>query len=158
MRVRLLAVGRVRDPALHRACAGYADRIGRYLRFAVEEVRDAGRSDAAADTARQIEAQALLKSVGASDTVVALTRLGETVSSEDLAQRLGRWQVGARDVSLVVGGAHGLGDDLLARADATLSLSALTLPHELARLVVLEQLYRACTILRGEPYHKGRGS
>jgi 23S rRNA (pseudouridine1915-N3)-methyltransferase len=157
MRVRLLAVGRVRDPSLRRACDGYASRIGRYLRFVADEARDAGRQDADADAARRSEARTLLRSIGSSDIVVALTRVGEAVTSEGLAQRLEGWQVAARDVSFVLGGAHGLADPVLERADVRLSLSAFTLPHELARLVLLEQLYRACTILRGEPYHKGRG-
>jgi 23S rRNA (pseudouridine1915-N3)-methyltransferase len=157
MRVRLLAVGRVRDPSLRRACDGYASRIGRYLRFVSDEARDAGRPDTGADAARRSEGQTLARTIGASDIVVALTRVGETMTSEGLAQRLEGWQVAARDVSFVIGGAHGLADSVLERADVRLSLSTFTLPHELARLVLLEQLYRACTILRGEPYHKGKG-
>lgn len=158
MRVRLLAVGRIRDPALRSACDQYADRICRYVRFATAEVRDAGRSDADADVARRTEAAALLRSIDATDVVVALTRMGDAETSEGLARWLQEWQLDARDATFVIGGAHGLADDLIARADRRLSLSTLTLPHELARLVLLEQLYRAGTILRGEPYHKGRGA
>jgi 23S rRNA (pseudouridine1915-N3)-methyltransferase len=157
MRLRLLAVGRVRDQTLRRACEGYDERIRRYLRFVVEEARDAGRPDAAADAAREVEAQALAKALGTTEIVVALTRVGEPMTSDGLAERLRRWQVEARDVTFVIGGAHGLADGLLERSDVRVSLSTLTLPHELARLVLLEQLYRACTILRGEPYHKGGG-
>jgi len=68
---------------------------------------------------------------------------------------LDRWQQDRRDPVFVVGGAHGLDQSVLDRADYTLSLSTFTLPHDLARIVLLEQLYRACSILRGEPYHKG---
>jgi 23S rRNA (pseudouridine1915-N3)-methyltransferase len=87
---------------------------------------------------------------------VALARQGTAWSSEELAQQVTRWQREARPVALTIGGSHGLSPEVLASADQW-SLGPLTLPHELARVVVLEQLYRACTILRGEPYHKGAG-
>jgi 23S rRNA (pseudouridine1915-N3)-methyltransferase len=86
-----------------------------------------------------------------------LTRNGPSETSEAFADRLATWKTDGRDVALVVGGAFGLDDGLREEAEATLGLSPMTLPHELARAVLLEQLYRADTILRGEPYHKGRG-
>lgn len=155
MRVRIHAVGRVRDPALREACEEYLVRGRRYRQIEIREVRDAGRPDRAADEARQVEATAILKDIDPTDHVVALTRIGRALTSSDLARCVERWQSEARDVSFVVGGAHGLGEQVRRRADLELSLSALTLPHELARLVLLEQVYRAFTILRGEPYHKG---
>jgi 23S rRNA (pseudouridine1915-N3)-methyltransferase len=82
--------------------------------------------------------------------------VGRAHTSDQFARLVGRWRDGARDVAFLLGGAHGLPDDLVQDVDAALSLSPMTLPHELARLVLLEQLYRAGTILRGEPYHKGR--
>jgi 23S rRNA (pseudouridine1915-N3)-methyltransferase len=85
---------------------------------------------------------------------VALDREGQGWSSEELARRVDRWQRGSRPVAVVLGGSRGLEPELLARADERWSLGALTLPHQLARVVVVEQLYRAWTILRGEPYHK----
>ncbi len=102
-----------------------------------------------------MEGQALRHAVPDGARTVALTRRGRRCSSEDFARRLGTWQREARDVALVIGGAHGLDAEVLETADDRLRLSSLTLPHDLARLVLLEQLYRACTILRGEPYHKG---
>jgi 23S rRNA (pseudouridine1915-N3)-methyltransferase len=75
----------------------------------------------------------------------------------ELSRRLAEWQREGRPVALAIGGSHGLAGDLVERADDRWSLGPLTLPHELARVVVLEQLYRAGTILRGEPYHKGGG-
>ena len=86
--------------------------------------------------------------------MVALEPTGEPWSSEDLAERLDRWRLEARPVALLIGGAHGLDPTVLARANHRWSLGPLTLAHEIARLVVLEQWYRAWTILRGEPYHK----
>jgi 23S rRNA (pseudouridine1915-N3)-methyltransferase len=86
--------------------------------------------------------------------VVALDRTGQGWTSEDLAVQLERWQAGGRAVTLLIGGSHGLDPALLADADARWSLGPLTLPHQLTRVVVLEQLYRAWTILHRLPYHK----
>jgi 23S rRNA (pseudouridine1915-N3)-methyltransferase len=85
---------------------------------------------------------------------VALDRTGSAWSSKELARRLGRWRDQARSVAFLIGGSDGLDPDFLATCQGRWSLGALTLPHELARVVVLEQLYRGFTILRGEPYHK----
>jgi 23S rRNA (pseudouridine1915-N3)-methyltransferase len=88
--------------------------------------------------------------------MVALAREGAGWTSEELARRLEGWRVAARPLAFVLGGSHGLAAEVLAAAEARWSLGPLTLPHELARVVVTEQVYRAFTILRGEPYHKGR--
>lgn len=157
MQVCLVAVGRVRDTALRAACDEYVGRIRHYLKLDIREVRQAGRRDRDADTGRRIEGEALTAATPEASARVALTRSGRQVDSEEFARLLGSWQHDARDVALLIGGAHGIAPELLAGADLRLSLSSLTLPHELARLVLLEQLYRACTILRGEPYHKSGG-
>jgi 23S rRNA (pseudouridine1915-N3)-methyltransferase len=86
--------------------------------------------------------------------VVLLDERGEEPTSLELAQRLSKWLQRGQDVALVIGGSDGHSEELRARAQETLSLSRMTLAHRLARLVLLEQLYRAFTILRGEPYHK----
>jgi 23S rRNA (pseudouridine1915-N3)-methyltransferase len=86
--------------------------------------------------------------------VVLLDERGTEETSAALAKRVARWQAQARDVALVIGGSDGLSDAVRARGDEVLALSRMTLPHRLARVVLLEQLYRAMTILRGEPYHK----
>jgi 23S rRNA (pseudouridine1915-N3)-methyltransferase len=87
--------------------------------------------------------------------VFCLSRTGTTNTSHEFAERVRQWREDSRDVTLVIGGAFGLDPDLIASGEGTLSLSAMTLPHELARAILLEQLYRADTILHGEPYHKG---
>lgn len=156
MRLRLVAVGRIKHPALRQACQEYANRIRRHHRLEITEVRDAKRPDADAAEARRIEGDALRRALPTHGRLIVLTRNGTTVTSEQLAERLDRWQTEGRETVLAIGGAHGLDDTILRDADEPLSLSSLTLPHELARLVLLEQLYRACTILRNEPYHKGR--
>jgi 23S rRNA (pseudouridine1915-N3)-methyltransferase len=86
--------------------------------------------------------------------VVALDERGDQLTSLELAKRLSVWQARGQDLALLVGGAEGLAPSVMERAQERLALSRLTLPHRLARLVLLEQLYRAATILRGEPYHK----
>jgi 23S rRNA (pseudouridine1915-N3)-methyltransferase len=156
MQLLLVAVGRLKHPAIRSACEDFAERIRHYQRFEIREARDAGRSDREAADARRTEADALRRLVPPGGRTFALTRVGDAVSSEDLAARLVTWQEEARDVALLIGGAHGLDDRLLREAEGTISLSAMTLPHELARLIMLEQIYRACTIARGEPYHKSR--
>jgi len=156
MTLHVVAVGRVRDAALRAACNEYLVRLRRQGGVTVHEVADAGRAGATPAVARRIEAERVRAACPPRAYLVALTRAGRDRTSEQLAEQVGRWRGSPRDVAVLIGGAWGLADSLLAEADATLSLSALTLPHELARLVLLEQLYRAGTILRGEPYHKGR--
>ena len=155
MTIHLLVVGRVKNDALHEACTDYEKRIRNYTPLEVREVKDAGRTDRVADYARRKEGEALAKALPRGAHMVALTRTGRSIASSDLAERLQTWRDGNRDVAFVIGGAHGLDPVLVEAAQETLSLSGMTFPHELARLVLLEQLYRACTILRGEPYHKG---
>jgi 23S rRNA (pseudouridine1915-N3)-methyltransferase len=155
MTVFVVAVGRVKSPFLRDACETFTARIRRYLKLEVREVRDAGRRERDALLARRLETTSVLQTIPDNTRIIALTRCGRSLSSEEFATQLERWQRDPRDVALVVGGAHGFDNTLLERADDRLSLSPMTLPHDVARLVLLEQLYRACTILRGEPYHKG---
>lgn len=152
MRLTLLAVGRLR-PAYRALCDEYRGRLEHYCDVTEHEVKEASR---APTPARQLEleAEALDGKLPEGATVVALDRTGTAWSSEALAEKLDRWRTAAKPVAFVIGGSHGLAPALTAAADARWSLGALTLPHELARVVVCEQLYRAWTILRGEPYHK----
>jgi 23S rRNA (pseudouridine1915-N3)-methyltransferase len=151
----LLAVGKLR-PSYREACDDYLRRLGRYLRVSEVEVREASRAPSAA-AQRAEEASRLRARTPAGARIVALARTGTAWSSEELARRVERWRLDARPAALLIGGSHGLDSALVAAAADRWSLGPLTLPHELARVVVLEQLYRACTILRGEPYHKGGG-
>ena len=142
MQLALVAVGALR-PACRELCDDYVRRLGHYARVTEREVKEAKRLRAA---------------IPAGTLVVATTRDGDPWSSRDLAARLERWQIAARPVAVVVGGSTGLDPAFLTSADHRWSLGPLTLPHELARVVVVEQLYRAFTILKGEPYHKGAKS
>ncbi|MGH7631642.1 MAG: 23S rRNA (pseudouridine(1915)-N(3))-methyltransferase RlmH [Gemmatimonadales bacterium] len=152
MQVVLLAVGKLR-PFYRAAADEYIRRLGRYATIGEVELREpkAGTPD----EAREREAAALRERVPAGATIVALARTGSPWSSPELARRLGGWQERGRPLVLAVGGSHGLSAGLLAEAAERWSLGPGTLPHELARVVALEQLYRGFTILRGTPYHKG---
>jgi 23S rRNA (pseudouridine1915-N3)-methyltransferase len=117
------------------------------------EVRGAGTAPEA-DSARRIEGERLTARIPPGSRTIALDRTGQLWSSEDLARQLRLWREGGRPVTLILGGSHGLDPGILHDCQQRWSLGPLTLPHELARVIVLEQLYRAGTMLRGEPYHK----
>jgi 23S rRNA (pseudouridine1915-N3)-methyltransferase len=153
MDIIVLAVGRLR-PYYREACDDYLRRLRRYAKLEEREFREAGKGPATAS--RDRDDAALLERVPASAMLVAVARDGSGWTSRELAQQVGRWRAGARPVALAIGGSHGLGPKVLDRADLRWSLGPLTLPHELARVVVVEQLYRAFTMLEGHPYHKGR--
>ncbi|HET6231182.1 MAG TPA: 23S rRNA (pseudouridine(1915)-N(3))-methyltransferase RlmH [Longimicrobiaceae bacterium] len=157
MKLSLLAVGKVRGPVAE-AVADYESRIRRYFTYAAVEVKEESfRSASDAERVRGEEGKRLLAKVGTGMDVVALHRGGTQWSSERLSAYLADLAVKASPgAAFVIGGAFGLSDELLARATHKLSISAFTLPHELARLMLTEQIYRAGTIARGEPYHKGR--
>ncbi len=149
----VLAVGRLR-PALREVADDYLRRLRRYAGVREIEVREASRAPTV-PAQREEEAARLAARLPAGGRLVALAREGRSWSSAELARRTDEWRLAARPVALVIGGSRGLAPGLLGRAEVRWSLGPLTLPHELARVVVLEQLYRAFTILRGEPYHKG---
>lgn len=154
MDITVAAVGKLR-PYYRQAVDDYARRLKRYATFAEHEVREAGRAPNLTSQLAE-EAERLNARIPDGSTLVALTRDGAGWSSSDLARQLDRWLLVSRPLVLVVGGSRGLAPSLLTRASARWSLGPLTLPHELARVVLVEQLYRGFTILRGEPYHKGR--
>ncbi|MBK7596263.1 MAG: 23S rRNA (pseudouridine(1915)-N(3))-methyltransferase RlmH [Gemmatimonadetes bacterium] len=153
MKWTLVAVGKLR-PALREVCDDYLRRLGRHLPVEEREVREAGRAGSPTRQ-REEEGKRLLEALPSSTDVVLLDVGGSEWSSESLASQLEGWRLAARDRAFVIGGAEGVSDAVRTRASARWSLGPLTLPHELARVVVVEQLYRAGTILRGEPYHRG---
>ena len=156
MIVRVVAVGRARGP-LADAVGEYENRARRYWKLEIVEV-DAGAPGRRPDPeqVRAAEGERIQGRLGEGDTVVALTRSGRAMDSRDLAGLLEDAAVrSVPAVSFVIGGAFGIDDGILSRAARRLKLSDMTLPHDMARLVLAEQIYRAGTILRGEPYHKG---
>jgi 23S rRNA (pseudouridine1915-N3)-methyltransferase len=153
MRIRIVAVGKDRSGLYAPAVEEYAKRIGRYARFEVVEVPEA-RRHAGTSQAKDEEGDAILARLDPRERVVLVDERGEQPTSAELARRLGRWLSVGKDLAFVIGGSDGHGEAVRSRADETLSLSRLTLAHRLARLVLAEQIYRAFTIVRGEPYHR----
>lgn len=152
----MLAVGRPMR-LLSEAVEEYEKRAARYWPLEVVEVREerSGRN-ADPERIRAAEGERLWERVPAGVETVALTRTGDALSSRELAAWLQQRALESHPgVAFLIGGALGLSDDVMARCTRTLRLSSMTLPHELARLVLAEQLYRAGTIVRNEPYHKG---
>jgi 23S rRNA (pseudouridine1915-N3)-methyltransferase len=156
MRVVVVAVGKVRGE-LSAAVREYETRAARYWKLQVLEVGAGGRGrDASPEAVTQLEAERILAKVPVELELVALTREGNGMASAALAAFLEeRGLRSSPGVAFAIGGAFGLGEAVLGRAAHKLSLSDMTLPHEMARLLLAEQLYRAGTIARGEPYHKG---
>jgi 23S rRNA (pseudouridine1915-N3)-methyltransferase len=151
--ITVAAVGKLR-PYYRQAADDYVRRLKRYASTRELEVREASKAPNAV-AQRAEEAARLETKIAEGHMVVALAREGAGWNSRELARQLDRWLLAARPLTLVIGGSAGLDPAFIARAGARWSLGPLTLPHELARVVVFEQLYRAFTILRGEPYHKG---
>ncbi|MEO6864411.1 MAG: 23S rRNA (pseudouridine(1915)-N(3))-methyltransferase RlmH [Gemmatimonadaceae bacterium] len=151
----IAAVGRPKDQALAAAIRDYETRAARYWPLEVMEVRgERGDSATSSATVRSREGDRIKQRVGSPATQVACDASGQCMSSERFAAWLQLERENARDVAFMIGGAFGLADELRDNAQMRLSLAPWTLPHELARLVLAEQLYRAGTIVRGEPYHK----
>jgi 23S rRNA (pseudouridine1915-N3)-methyltransferase len=155
-RIVVLAVGHPKTPGLDEARGEYERRLVHYFRFEAAEVPAASLPDERAGEARTREAKKLIQRIPDDLNLVALTRTGKPWSTQKLTEYLHDIQTyGHKGAVFIIGGAHGLDSDLLQRARIKMSLSPMTLPHGLARLLITEQLYRTGTILRGEPYHKG---
>jgi len=157
MKLVVASVGKAKG-VIGDAIGEYESRVRRYFAFEAYEVKEEqyrGRGDAA--RVRDEEGKRLLARVPAGAEVVALHETGKAWDSHKLGAYLADLQVrSSPGVAFLIGGAYGLSDEILSRASHLLALGSMTLPHELARLVLTEQLYRAGTINRGEPYHKAR--
>jgi 23S rRNA (pseudouridine1915-N3)-methyltransferase len=159
MQIRVIAVGKTRERYLAEGIAEYEKRLRPYvkLQFTViaDEKRPAGISAANEELIRGREGERILEAIPPGAAVVALDVRGRLLSSEDLALRLRDWEIsGKNSIVFVIGGDLGLPDTVLSRADLRLSISPMTFTHQMVRLILLEQIYRAEKINRGEPYHK----
>jgi len=154
MRMMVAVVGKPRDAALAAAIRDYESRAARYWPLEFKEVREESGRSLTSHQVREREGVRLASALPESAHVVACELGGRTMTSEDFAQWLQQRREQAKDVAFVIGGAHGIGPAVLEITSMRLSLAPWTLPHEIARLVLAEQLYRAGTIVRREPYHK----
>jgi 23S rRNA (pseudouridine1915-N3)-methyltransferase len=151
--IRVVCVGRARGP-LAQASAEYEERLARACKFDLHELREEGAPSLSPREA-MLRERGRIEPLLAGSWVVALDRSGVQRSSKQIAELVReREERSPQRTAFVLGGPHGLDETLLAEADLTWSLGKLTLPHQLARVVAVEQLYRAFTILRGEPYHR----
>ncbi len=153
-RLIIAAVDKVREKDLRTGCDRYQKRLSRYHRFREVEVKPVKAKANQEEQSKNEEALRLLSSLPKDCTLVLCDEHGKQPTSRELAAKLSTWLGLGKPTAFVIGGALGHGEAIRQQAAATLALSNLTLPHELARLVLSEQLYRACTILAGEPYHK----
>ena len=154
MKVLVAAVGKPRDAALAAAIREYETRAARYWPLEVVEVKEESARAASEAVVMRKEGERLLERVPASARLVLCDPGGEAMDSKTFAAMLQQQRERAQDVVFVIGGALGIGDVVRERAHRRIALAPWTLPHELARLVLAEQLYRAGTIGRNEPYHK----
>ena len=159
MSTAVIAIGRLKEKAYRQMADEYLKRLSRFGKYEEIELNDlpepAGGSAALEEQTKTREGEAALQRIRTGDHVIALTIGGRRMSSEELAARLAALRTrGTGRIVFLVGGSLGLGANALSRADEELSMSPMTFPHQLARVMLLEQLYRAETINAGERYHK----
>lgn len=159
MKITLVTVGKIKESYFTDAIEEYKKRLSRYCKLEIFQVADEKTPDhASALLAEQIkdkEGERILALLRADAYVVALAIEGQMVTSEELAQKIGRLGVdGVSQIVFVIGGSLGLSKKVLSRADYALSFSKMTFPHQLMRVILLEQIYRSYRILNREPYHK----
>ncbi len=151
--LRLIWVGRLKEPFFREACDHYLHKLGRSCPLKEVVVKDAPAKLPEPDRVAH-EGREIVRRLEPKDIVICLDERGIRPTSRELAKLLGNWwESPGRTAALCIGGPFGLSAEVKARAEITLSLSPLTLPHDLARVVLLEQLYRAASILAGSPYH-----
>ena len=155
MKVRILSVGTKMPAWVQEGIAEYQKRLVADLDFSLIEIPMAKRTkNSNSDQCRKKESDALLASIRSGDYVVALDVSGKSFSTENLAGKIVDFRQRGENLSLLIGGPDGLGAECLTRASERWSLSALTFPHPLVRVVITEQLYRAISIIKGHPYHR----
>jgi len=159
MQIRIIAVGKIKEKFLQDGIAEYLKRLRPYAKVQIveipEEKRPASASPATESAAIAMEGERMLAAVPEDSFVIALDVMGQNWSSEQLAASFGEWELsGKNQLAFLIGGDLGLSPALLKRSNLRLSLSKMTFTHPMARLILVEQVYRAFRILRGEPYHK----
>ena len=159
MKITILCVGKIKEKYFTGAIEEYSKRLSRYCKLEIIEVADEktpdGASEALEEQIKKKEGERILKAIPEGAYVVALAIEGKQLSSEELASFVDKLGVGGTShIVLIIGGSLGLSKEVLQRADYLLSFSKMTFPHQLMRVVLLEQIYRSYRIMMGEPYHK----
>lgn len=159
MNIKIVCVGKLKEKYWKQGIAEYSKRLGKFCRFEIAEVSDEKApeklSEAQMENVKQIEGERILGKIRDREYVYALAILGKERSSEEFASEIEKLATyGRSDITFVIGGSLGLSDEVLKRADTQISFGRFTLPHQLMRLVLTEQIYRAFMINAGSPYHK----
>ena len=159
MKITLITVGKIKEKYLKDAITEYSKRLGKYCKLEIIEVADEKTPDHASETVeeqiRNKEADRILKHVKTDAYVITLEIHGKQLTSEELAEKVDTLGIqGTSHIIFIIGGSIGLGADVLKRSDYGLSFSKMTFPHQLMRVILLEQIYRSYRIINGEPYHK----
>ncbi len=159
MNITIISVGKLKEKYLKMGIEEYTKRLGSYAKIDLVEVADEkapeNLSDADMEIVKKKESERILAKIGADTYVIALAIEGKMKSSEQLADDLQSLMTyGRSKIAFVIGGSLGLHEDVMKRSDEKLSFSKMTLPHQLMKLVLIEQVYRAFRIIKGEPYHK----
>lgn len=159
MKITVITVGKIKEKYLKDAIAEYSKRLSKYCKLEIVEVADEKTPDNASevveDSIRSKEAERILKYVKDDAYIVTLEIGGKQLSSEELADKIDKLGVqGTSHIIFIIGGSIGLGKEVLAKSNYALSFSKMTFPHQLMRVILLEQVYRSYRIINGEPYHK----
>ena len=159
MKITIITVGKIKEKYLKDAIAEYSKRLSRYCKLEILEVADEktpdGASEIVEENIREKEGERILKLIKEDAYVITLEISGKMLTSEELADRIETLGIqGKSHLVFVIGGSIGLGREVLRRSDYALSFSKMTFPHQLMRVILLEQIYRSYRIINGEPYHK----
>ena len=159
MKITVITVGKIKEKYLKDAIAEYSKRLSRYCKLEILEVADEktpdGASEIVEENIREKEGKRILKLIKEDAYVITLEISGKMLTSEELADRIETLGIqGKSHLVFVIGGSIGLGREVLRRSDYALSFSKMTFPHQLMRVILLEQIYRSYRIINGEPYHK----
>ena len=159
MRITLITVGKIKEKYLKDAIAEYTKRLSKYCKLEIIEVADEKTPDNASEVVehaiRVKEAERILRYIKDDAYVITLEINGKQLSSEEFADKIDKLGVqGTSHIIFIIGGSIGLGEDVLKKSDFALSFSKMTFPHQLMRVILLEQVYRSYRIISGEPYHK----
>ena len=159
MKITVITVGKIKEKYLKDAIAEYSKRLSRYCKLEILEVADEktpdGASEIVEENIREKEGERILKLIKEDEYVITLEISGKMLTSEELADRIETLGIqGKSHLVFVIGGSIGLGREVLRRSDYALSFSKMTFPHQLMRVILLEQIYRSYRIINGEPYHK----
>ena len=155
MQIKLLAIGKTDNKAIQTLIDDYSSRLGHYIRFELEVIPDLKQSKSLSESLqKEKEGELILKKVGSSDELILLDERGKTFSSLEFSDFLQKkMNSGLKQLVFVIGGPYGFSEAVYARANGKISFSKMTFSHQMIRPFVVEQLYRAMTILRNEPYH-----